>query len=105
MKKNLFTAVFLKMFFEPSFATPNPMMPATFNCTRDEGMPLVTEASINKLAVTNAIKMASNFPNKIISFPVFCKIFCPNIELPRPKLGATTKVANIITNIKLLFSL
>lgn len=100
IRKNFLTSVFLKIFLAPSFATPIPKIAATFNCTSDEGIPLVKEANNNKLADTNAIIAASNFPNRTISFPVFCKILCPKSELPIPKLGATIRVEMIMINTK-----
>lgn len=100
IKKNFLTAVFLKMFLAPNFATPIPKIAATFNWTNEEGIPFVIEANSNKLADTKAIITASNFPNNTISFPVFFTILCPKIELPIPKLGATIRVDNIIIIIK-----
>ena len=99
--KNLLTSVFLKMFFAPNLATPIPSMAPTFSCTNDVGTPLVTEAIKRRLAVTKAMIMASIFPNRIISFPVFCIIFLPKRELPIPKLGATMSVERIIIILKL----
>ena len=101
MIKNLLTCVFLKIFFVPNLATPIPSMAATFNCTRDVGIPLVKDANNNRLADTNPMITASNRPNNTISFPVFFTILYPNIELPIPKLGATIKVDNIINKTKL----
>ena len=100
--KNFFTSVFLKIFFGPSLATPIPRIAATFNCTNEVGIPLVTEASRSNVAETKAIIPASNLPNNTISLPVLFRILSPKIELPIAKLGATIKVEIIITSIKFL---
>jgi len=74
IKKNFFTSVLLNIFLGPSFATPIPNIAATFNCTNDVGIPLVSDANSSRLAEIKAIIPASNFPNRMISLPVFRQI-------------------------------
>lgn len=95
IKKNLFTSVFLKIFLNPSFATPMPRIAATFNCTSEVGMPLTRDAVKRREAEIKAITTASILPNRKISLPVFFTILCPNNELPIAKHGDTMRVANI----------
>ena len=47
IRKNFLTSVFLKIFFEPNLATPIPKIAATFNWTRDVGIPLL----MNKIVI------------------------------------------------------
>ena len=100
--KNLRTSVFLKMFLVPNLATPIPSIAPTLSCTKEVGIPLNNDAPNSSDAEIKAIITASTLPKRNNSLPVFRNILSPNIELPIPKLGATTIVAIIIIRVKIL---
>ena len=93
--KKRFTCVFLNIFLCPILATPIPNIAATFTCTKEVGIPLMSDARSSKLPDIKAIITASNLPKRIISLPVFFNILCPKSDAPIPKQGATIRVASI----------
>lgn len=53
--KNRLTVLFLKVFLNPFLLILKAMNAAPFNCTKEVGIPLVTEANKSKLAVISAM--------------------------------------------------
>jgi hypothetical protein len=100
MLKNKRTVLFLNVCLKPVLLILNAIKAAPFNCTREVGIPLVTDASNKRLATIIAIMVAYTGLTLTMSLPVVFVTLYPSIELPMAKQGATSRIDRIITGRK-----
>ena len=71
ISQSFLTTLFEKVTFQPFLETLKASIAKVLSCTKEVGIPLLTDAASNSVAVINEMIEASTFPISTISVPVF----------------------------------